>query len=189
MTTAKIKDLFPAQRQLLLWIASRAGFHPVRPTLSPQIANPLQGHKKVIRELQAIYEEGMSNGELNHVCEGYRHVPWSSKRYFDTKATGFFAKLANHRKRKVTPSERANTSNCLIALEKRGLIKRLDRRTHKTTNWHTTHVRLTDKGRFYVEVYWNSYIDRGALAEPPSMPNIMWVVEGSEGLLREASQT
>ena len=94
-------------------------------------------------------------------------------------------RLVSLRNWQIIGSERANTSNCLIALEKRGLIKRLDRRTHKTTNWHTTHVRLTDKGRFYVEVYWNSYIDRGALAEPPSMPNIMWVVEGSEGLYRK----
>ena len=183
--TPKIKAIFPAQRQLLLWIASSTGFKPVPPILALQVDNPVQELKKVISKDKQLYEKSVSGSEIGYVFEGRKHVPWSTKRYFDTKATGFLAKLAKERKGKVTPSERANTSNDLIALEKRGLIKRLDHRTHKTTNRHTTHVRLTDKGRFYVQVYWDSYINRGMLAAPPPMSNIMWVVEGSEGLYRK----
>jgi hypothetical protein len=114
---------------------------------------------------------------MGHIWDGREHVPWSTQRYFDTKATGFFAKLANPRKRKVTSSEMANTSNGLIALENRGLIKRLDRRTHKTTNRHTTHVRLTEKGQRYVEIYWDRLINSGMLAAPPPMPNIMEIID------------
>jgi len=32
---------------------------------------------------------------------------------------------------------------------------------NSSTRRYITHVRLTDKGRFYLQVYWNLYINRG----------------------------
>jgi hypothetical protein len=176
-TPLKIKDIFPRQRQLLLWIASRSGVEPTKPTRVPQAVNPAQEQEKVIHEISQLAEEGVSVEELDHIWDGRKHVPWSTQEYYDTKATSFLAKLTNQRKRKVTPSERTNKGNDLSALEKSKLIKRLDRRPRKTTNRYTSHVRLTEKGLFYVEIYWDRWINRGMLAEPPPMPNIMEIVD------------
>ena len=62
--TPKIKDIFPAQRQLLLWIASSTGFKPVPPILALQVDNPVQELKKVISKDKQLYEESVSGGEL-----------------------------------------------------------------------------------------------------------------------------